>query len=154
MGPEGVEGGGGGRGGELINLPTAKKFFIAAVLLWDEDDMCTVVFYSVIYNSVGSIFSYFDSAPTPFLDICHLIVRCLTVKYIFCCVGPIVQYESLLWDGFVCTVYRDTSYIPTVELHTWVSHCRGSARRFCSIAFFSSLIEPFMGYIAYTLTAV
>ena len=45
--PEGV-----GGGGELINLPSAKKFFIAAMLLWDEDDIGTIVFYSVIYNSV------------------------------------------------------------------------------------------------------
>ena len=48
--PEGV--GGGGRGGELVNLLSAKKFFIVALLLCDEDDIGTVVLYSVIYNSV------------------------------------------------------------------------------------------------------
>ena len=49
--PEGV--GGGGRGGQLVILPSAKKFSIAAMLLGDEDDICTVLFHSVIYNSVG-----------------------------------------------------------------------------------------------------
>ena len=34
-------------------LPSAKTiFFFAAMLLWDEDDICTVVFNSVIFNSV------------------------------------------------------------------------------------------------------
>ena len=35
------------------NLPYAKKFFIAAMLLWDEDDVESVIFYSVIFNSVA-----------------------------------------------------------------------------------------------------
>ena len=45
------EGGGGGEESG-VNLPSAKKFFIAAMLLRDEDDIGTVQFYSVIYNSV------------------------------------------------------------------------------------------------------
>ena len=52
--------GGGGRGGELVNLPYAKTSFSAAMLLRDEDDICTVVFYSAISNSVGKIFKYFS----------------------------------------------------------------------------------------------
>ena len=37
----------------LHKLPSAKTiFFCAAMLLWDEDDICTAVFHSVIYNSV------------------------------------------------------------------------------------------------------
>ena len=40
-------------GGEL-NLPSANTFFIAAMLLWDEDDNGTLLFHSVIYNSVTS----------------------------------------------------------------------------------------------------
>ena len=43
---------GGGSGGELINLPSAKTVFSAAMLLWDEDDISSVVFHSVIFNSV------------------------------------------------------------------------------------------------------
>ena len=35
-----------------ITFPSAKIFFIAAMILWDEDDIGTVLFYSVIYNSV------------------------------------------------------------------------------------------------------
>ena len=42
----------GGSGGELVNLPSAKTFFSAAMLLCDEDDICTIVFHSVIFNSV------------------------------------------------------------------------------------------------------
>ena len=34
-------------------LNSAKKFFIAAILLWENDDVGIVLFYSVIYNSVG-----------------------------------------------------------------------------------------------------
>ena len=37
-------------GGERVNLPSAKKFFIAAMLFWDEDDICTLIFHSVIFN--------------------------------------------------------------------------------------------------------
>ena len=37
-------------------LPSAKTIFCcAAMLLWDEADIYTVVFHSVIYNSVGGI---------------------------------------------------------------------------------------------------
>ena len=67
--------GGGGRRGELIILPSAKKFFIVAMLLWDEDDIGTgtVVFYSVIYNSVITVqftvviaeFTYFKKENVP-----------------------------------------------------------------------------------------
>ena len=45
--PEGV---GGEESG--VNLPSAKKFFIAAMLLFDEDDVGFILFHSVIYNSV------------------------------------------------------------------------------------------------------
>ena len=45
------EGGGGGEESG-VNLPSAKKFFIAAMLLRDEDDIGTVQFYSVIYNII------------------------------------------------------------------------------------------------------
>ena len=44
--PEGV----GGRREEY--LPSAKIFVIAAILLRDEDNIGTVLFCSVIYNSV------------------------------------------------------------------------------------------------------
>ena len=45
----------GGWGGEesVVNLPSAKKFYIAAMLLRDEDEKGTVLFRSVIFNSVG-----------------------------------------------------------------------------------------------------
>ena len=37
----------------LHKLPSAKTIFCcAAMLLWDEADICTVVFHSVIFNSV------------------------------------------------------------------------------------------------------
>ena len=41
-------------GGEesVVNLPSAKKFFIAAMLLRDEDEKGTVLFHPVIFNSV------------------------------------------------------------------------------------------------------
>ena len=48
-------GGGGGREESGVNLPSAKKFFIAAMLIRDEDDVGFVLFYSVIYNSVGPL---------------------------------------------------------------------------------------------------
>ena len=37
-----------------VNLPSAKTFFIAAILLWEKDDVGFLLFYSVIYNSVSS----------------------------------------------------------------------------------------------------
>ena len=43
----------GGSGGDLVNLPNAKTFFSAAMPLCDENDICTVVFHSVIFNSVN-----------------------------------------------------------------------------------------------------
>ena len=49
--PEGVGVGGGGGEESGVNLLSAKKFFIAAMLLRDEDDIGTVQFYSVNYNS-------------------------------------------------------------------------------------------------------
>ena len=49
--PEGVGGGGGGEESG-VNLLSAKKFFILAMLLRDEDNIGTVHFFSVIYNSV------------------------------------------------------------------------------------------------------
>ena len=40
---------------QLHKLPSAKTIFCcAAMLLWDEADICTVVFHSVIFNSVGN----------------------------------------------------------------------------------------------------
>ena len=42
----------GGREGELVNLQYGKTSFSATMLIWDEDDICAVVFHSVIYNSV------------------------------------------------------------------------------------------------------
>ena len=36
-----------------MNLLSAKKFFLAAMLLRDEDKKGTVLFHSVIFNSVG-----------------------------------------------------------------------------------------------------
>ena len=50
MGAPEVEGGGGEESG--VKLPSPKKFFIAAMLLRDEDNIGTVHFFSVIYNSV------------------------------------------------------------------------------------------------------
>ena len=47
----GCRGGGGGEE-SVVNLPSAKKFFIAAMLLRDEDEKGTVLFHSVIFNSV------------------------------------------------------------------------------------------------------
>ena len=35
-----------------VNLLSVKTFFIAAILLWENDDVGIVLFYSVIYNSV------------------------------------------------------------------------------------------------------
>ena len=52
--PEGVRGGG-GRGGE-VNHPSAKKFLIAAMLLWDEEDVGFVLFHFAIFNSLGATF--------------------------------------------------------------------------------------------------
>ena len=54
--PEGV----GGEGDEErgVNLPSAKKFFFAEMLLWDEEDVGFVLFHYVIYNSVGEIFIF------------------------------------------------------------------------------------------------
>ena len=51
----GCRGGGGGREESGVNLPSAKKFFIAAMLIRDEDDVGFVLFHSVIYNSVGPL---------------------------------------------------------------------------------------------------
>ena len=40
-------------GGELVNLPYAKTYFSAAMLLGDEDEYGTLLFHSVIFNSVA-----------------------------------------------------------------------------------------------------
>ena len=53
--PEGLGGGGGGVEEGVVNLPSAKKFFIAAILLRDEDEKGTKLFHSVIFNSVPPI---------------------------------------------------------------------------------------------------
>ena len=41
-------------------LTSAKRFFNVArsMLLWDEDEYGTVLFHSVIYNSVGTMYEY------------------------------------------------------------------------------------------------
>ena len=51
--PEGV---GGGGEESVVNLLSAKKFFIAAMLLRDEDKKGTILFHSVIYNSVTVLY--------------------------------------------------------------------------------------------------
>ena len=35
-----------------VRLPSAKTFFIAAILLWENNDVGIILFYSVIYNSI------------------------------------------------------------------------------------------------------
>ena len=50
----GCGGGGKERSESGVNHPSAKKFFIAAMLLWDEDDVGFILFHSVIYNSVAT----------------------------------------------------------------------------------------------------
>ena len=57
----------GGRGAELVNLPSANTFFSVAMLHWDEDEYGTSLFHSVIFNSV--IFPMF--IPSDFLYISH-----------------------------------------------------------------------------------
>ena len=46
-------------GGELVNLPSANTFFIAAMLLRDEDKYGSLLFHSVIFNSVEIILGSF-----------------------------------------------------------------------------------------------
>ena len=42
-------------GALCVNLLFAKTFFIAAILLWEKDNVGFVLFYSVIYNSVYTV---------------------------------------------------------------------------------------------------